>query len=208
MSSPVPAAPPQVDVVREVLERWAVEASPLPPGQEELRRRYLDQLDVPGALRKGGAPDHLTASALVLDPSGTRALLVLHRRGGFWVQPGGHLEPSDTGTREAALREVCEETGVPVSAVALSDLPADLDHHQLGAAFGRCRSHLDVAHLAVVDPAVPLHVSAESDDVAWWPLDALPGTPDGEPESELLPAVVPDLPPRLHRAVSLLPRAR
>ncbi|MEJ5945278.1 NUDIX domain-containing protein, partial [Pseudokineococcus basanitobsidens] len=161
--------------------------------QELLRRRYLAHLDVPGALRRGGAPDHLTASALVLDATGTHTLLVLHRRGGFWVQPGGHLEPDDPGTREGAARELHEETGLPASAVVVSELPADLDHHVLGDGFGRCRSHLDVAHLAVADRSAPVRASAESDDVAWWPLDALPGADGG-------PAVVGDLPPRLARA--------
>lgn len=199
MTSATPSRGTAVDAVRACLERWpAVVATPLDARQEELRGRYLAHLEVPGALAKAGPPDHLTASALVLDPSGTRTLLVLHRRGGFWVQPGGHLEPSDASTRDAALRELVEETGVPATLADVSEVPADLDHHQLPSAFGRCRSHLDVAHLVVVDPGAAVAVSDESDDVAWWPLDALPDGADGGP------AVVPDLPARLHRAAAAL----
>lgn len=195
----MPAPGAAVAAVRECLERWPAEAGvPLDARQEELRRRYLVHLEVPGALEKTGPPDHLTASALVLDPSGTRTLLVLHRRGGFWVQPGGHLEASDASTRHAALRELVEETGVPATLDDVSAAPADLDHHELGAAFGRCRSHLDVAHLVVLDPTSAVAVSDESDDVAWWPLAALPDGADGGA------AVVPDLPARLRRAAAAL----
>ena len=199
-ATPAPdGADAAVGAVRACLERWpAVADAPLDARQEELRRRYLDHLDVPGALEKAGPPDHLTASALVLDPTGTRTLLVLHRRGGFWVQPGGHLERSDASTRAAALRELVEETGVPATLEDVSEVPADLDHHELPPAFGRCRSHLDVAHLVVVDPGAAVAVSHESDDVAWWPLDALPDGADGGP------AVVPDLPARLRRAAATL----
>ena len=185
--------------VRAALEAWPAATGALPSAQEALRRRYLAHLEEPGALDKSGHPDHLTAGALVLDPTGTRTLLVLHRRGGFWVQPGGHLEPEDRTPRDGALRELLEETGLPAAAVSISEHPADLDHHQLPAAFGRCRSHLDVAHLAVVDPETPVVASDESDDIAWWPLDGLPQDPA---------AVAQDLPARLTRAALALRHRR
>lgn len=204
MRSPAAAGDPvdveaaDVEAVRDVLLRWGAGATQPAPDQERLRRRYLDHLAVPGALRKGGAADHLTASTLVLDRTGSSTLLVLHGRGGFWVQPGGHLEPGDLGTRGGAARELREETGLSASSVVVSELPADLDHHVLGTGFGRCRSHLDVAHLVVADPSAPVRATAESDDVAWWPLDALPDGRDGGP------GVVGDLPPRLARAARSL----
>ncbi|NNH24242.1 NUDIX domain-containing protein, partial [Pseudokineococcus marinus] len=183
---------------RAELEAWAA-ASPAPSAEQvALRRRYLEHLGVPGALERDGAPDHLTASALVLDPAGERTLLVLHRRGGFWVQPGGHVEPGDAGLVAAGLRELVEETGVPASAVRAGPHPVDLHHHELSAAFGRCRSHLDVAVLAVVDPEAATTASVESDAVAWWPLERLPDGADGGP------AVAADLPARLRRAAEEL----
>ncbi|MBW8810801.1 MAG: NUDIX domain-containing protein, partial [Lysobacter sp.] len=36
----------------------------------------------------------------------------LHRKGGFWVQCGGHLEPDDATLSAAALREATEESGI------------------------------------------------------------------------------------------------
>lgn len=173
-----------------MLERW----DPPDAQQAAWRRDFLDRLATrgPGATRRDGTPSHLTASALVLDPSGTSALLVAHRRAGMWVQPGGHLEDGDATLAAGALREASEESGLPPAALrpALGGQPFDLSRHAF--AFGACTEHLDVAFLLVADPGAPTAVSEESDDVAWWPLGALP------------PGIVPDLPPRLRAAAALL----
>ena len=171
--------------------------TPSGAGQEELRGQYLAHLAAhPDALAKAGPPAHLTASCLVLDETGQRALLVLHRKGRFWVQPGGHVEASDPSLAASALREAVEETGLPAApgglSLRLGGAPADLDRHALPGAFGRCSEHLDVAFLATAPASAVPVVSDESDGVAWWPLDALPE------------GVVADLPPRLHRAAALL----
>jgi 8-oxo-dGTP pyrophosphatase MutT (NUDIX family) len=162
-------------------------------GQEQLRRDYLDHLSLyPDGLLKSGPPEHLTASCMVFDASLRHVLLTLHRKGGFWVQFGGHCEPDDADLPAAALREAIEESGLPATDLRLVDQPVDLDRHALPAQFGRCREHLDVAFAAIAPDGAEPVVSDESDDVAWWPLDALP---DG---------IVADLPPRLERAVSVL----
>ncbi len=180
-----PTARAHADAVA-VLSAWA----PPDAGQLTLRSRYVQHLAAhPDALDRGGPPAHLTASCLVLDEAGEHVLLVLHRRGRFWVQPGGHVEAGDATLAAAALREAREETGVDV-VLRGGGAPADLHHHELSAAFGRCRAHLDVAFLATADRNAVPAVSAESSDVAWWPLDGLPA------------GVVADLPPRLHRAAA------
>ncbi len=61
-------------------------------------------------------PGHFTASAYVTDPGLTVLLMVLHRKLGRWLQPGGHIEPDDVSPLAAARREVMEETGVDVVA--------------------------------------------------------------------------------------------
>lgn len=134
-----------------------------------------------GPVSRDDGPHHATASALVFDPSLTHTLLVFHTKGRFWVQPGGHLEPEDVSIAEAALRELREETGVDVPALA-EPLVYDLDHHSLSSAFGRCGSHLDIGVGVIVGDGLDLVVSEESEDVRWWPIDALPAqVPDGFP---------------------------
>lgn len=163
------------DAVR-VLSAWTAPDD----RQERLRAGYLDQLAAHAdAVWKAGPPEHLTASCLVLDPAGDRTLLVHHAKGGFWVQPGGHLEAGDATLRDAAAREAREELGVDGLEVAAD--PVQLDRHALSSAFGRCREHLDVRYLAVAPADAQPLVSEESHDVAWWPVDALP------------PGAVPDL---------------
>lgn len=129
--------------------------------------------DDTGPVSREDGPHHATASALVFDPTLTRTLLVFHAKGQFWVQPGGHLEAGDTSIADAALRELREETGVVVTGLP-ERLVYDLDHHALSSAFGRCASHLDIGVAVVVTDGAALVVSDESEDVRWWPIDALP----------------------------------
>jgi 8-oxo-dGTP pyrophosphatase MutT (NUDIX family) len=167
------------------------------PQQEALRRQYLTHLArYPDGTSREGPPAHLTASCFVLDAPAERVLLTLHRKGGFWVQLGGHLERGDAGLADAALREGREESGLPGLRLLTAGhaAPVDLHRHALSGAFGRCREHLDVAFVAVAPDHEPPVRSAESLDVAWWPVDALPE------------GVVPDLPARLRTVVDAVRR--
>jgi len=163
-----------------VLEGWQAPDA----GQERLRRHYLEHLAAHAdGVAKPGPPAHLTASCVVLDATGRRTLLTLHRRANAWFQLGGHLEPGDASLWAAARREAREESGLD----ALEPLPqpVQLDRHVLVGSFGSCREHLDVRYAAVAPPGAGPRVSAESLDVRWWPVDALPeGT-----RAELAPLV-------------------
>lgn len=142
--------------------------------QDALRSAYVAHLEADdGGVWKDSGPAHLTASAMVLDADGGRVLLTLHRKGGFWAQTGGHLEPGDATLADAALREASEESGVPGLRI-VGATPVDLDRHALSSAFGSCREHLDVRYAVVAPPGAEPEVSDESDDVAWFPADALP----------------------------------
>lgn len=139
-----------------------------------------------GAVARDAGPEHLTGSCFVLSPGLDRVLLCYHRKGRFWVQVGGHLEPGDTTLPGAALREAREESGIvdlqPFEPEAWA-LPVDVHRHELAAAFGRCRAHRDVGFVAFADPSAPTAVSDESEDVAWFAVDDLPpGTPPDFPQ--------------------------
>lgn len=143
--------------------------APDDPAQQQLKAEFLDRLEA-GAVRRSAHPDHLTASAVVLDASRTSVLLVLHGKVRRWLQPGGHVEDRDATLSQAALREAVEETGV-AELVLVSTTAVHLDRH---AAPCGARHHLDVCFLVQApDGAVPT-TSAESLDVRWFPVDALP----------------------------------
>src|SRR5687768_10285144 len=74
----------------------AMQALLAEPGDVFSRRHYL--------------PGHFTASAFVTTRARDALLLVLHKKLGIWVQPGGHVEPEDGSLQAAAAREALEET--------------------------------------------------------------------------------------------------
>jgi 8-oxo-dGTP pyrophosphatase MutT (NUDIX family) len=151
-----------------------------------LRSAYVEHLRThdDGMLRSC-VPAHLTASALVLDHTGERVLLTLHRKGGFWGQLGGHCEPQDETLAAAALREATEESGIDGLRL-VGDVPVDLDRHALSTGFGTCGEHLDVRYAVVAPPGAEPVVSEESDDVAWFSVDQFPaGDLPGEAVEDL-----------------------
>lgn len=95
--------------------------------------RLLDLLETPEPWsRSQFRPGHLTASAFVLSPAGDAVLLIFHRKLGIWIQPGGHIEPTDPSLEQAARREVAEEVGVDLSDPAPAAI-FDVDVHAIPA---------------------------------------------------------------------------
>ncbi|MFD5284484.1 NUDIX hydrolase [Streptomyces rubrogriseus] len=133
-------------------------------GQDELRQVYLDHLAThPDGMWKACADGHVTASALVIDPSRERVLLTLHKKMRMWLQMGGHCEPVDETLARAALREGTEESGIAGLAL-LSGGPVRLDRHHTP-----CAWHLDVQYAAVAPPGAVEAISDESLDLRWFP---------------------------------------
>lgn len=165
---------------------------PPDPEQDALRHTYLAFLDaVPNPCERACVPGHLTASAIVFDATGEQVLLTLHPRVGKWVQLGGHCEPEDRGIAAAALREATEESGL--DGLVLSPGPVQLHTHPITCSLGQPTRHLDVRYAAVAPgtadgtPPDPVR-SSESVDLAWWPVDALPGDVDAESVPSLIAA--------------------
>ncbi len=159
--------------VRDAAAAW------LPLNERDLRAqadadRALAE-DGAASLQKSGAPTHFTASVFLFDRALEWVALCYHRKGQFWVQPGGHLEAEDSSVQGAALRELCEETGVTADAVDLLGV-CDLDSHALNGGFGACARHLDfgVAARLRADQLPELRVSDESEDLRWARVDELP----------------------------------
>lgn len=107
---------------------------------------------------------HLTGSALVVDDTGTRTLLMLHRKLGRWFQPGGHAD-GDTNLAAVALREASEETGIEGLRVVIPAI--DVDVHRVEPPNEDAHLHLDVRFL-VIAPAHAAEVpNDESIALAW-----------------------------------------
>jgi 8-oxo-dGTP pyrophosphatase MutT (NUDIX family) len=109
---------------------------------------------------------------VLLDHTGTRVLLTLHPRVGRWLQLGGHCEPSDASLAGAALREATEESGM--EGLRISPEPVHLDVHPITCSLGVPTRHFDVRFAVHAPPGASPVRSAESDDLRWWPADALP----------------------------------
>lgn len=152
-----------------MLEGWAAPDAE----QEELRGHYLRYLaEHSDGVWRSSRPEHITASALVVDASDARVLLTLHKTVGRWLQLGGHCEPGDITLAGAALRESIEESGLTDLTIAAT--PLQLSRHRILA--GGCAGayHLDVQYLVTATAGTNYIVSDESHDLAWFPLDALP----------------------------------
>ena len=142
------------------------------PAQTALGQAYLAFLAArPDACDRTCTPGHLTASAVVFSHDLTQVALVLHGIVGAWLQPGGHVE-QDASLADAARREVREELGIDV---VLDEVPVSLDCHPITCrGFRTPTRHLDVRFVGRAHEGAELTVSSESQDVRWWPVEALP----------------------------------
>jgi 8-oxo-dGTP pyrophosphatase MutT (NUDIX family) len=143
------------------------------PAQDSLRHAVLAFVHgrADACLREC-VPGHVTASALVLDHTGSQVLLTLHPRLGRWVQLGGHCEEDDGNIVAAALREATEESGVADLRIA-PDLVA-VHVHPVTCSLGIPTRHLDMQFVAHAPAGAQIAISDESNDLRWWPADALP----------------------------------
>ena len=141
-------------------------------GQRSIREAFLGFLAArPDATRRSCVPGHITASALVIDPSRDAVLLTLHPRVGAWLQLGGHCE-DDATLADAALREAVEESGI--DGLWLDPVLLHLAVHPVTCSLGVPTRHFDVRFLAVAPAGSEPQISSESIDLAWFTRDRLP----------------------------------
>ncbi|MEU8216077.1 NUDIX domain-containing protein [Micromonospora taraxaci] len=144
---------------------------PTSPDAARARDRTLRLLDAgPIAMSRQHRPGHITASALILDATGSRVLLCLHGKFGRWVQLGGHCESVDQTLVAAALREATEESGI--ADLRIDPVPIDVDVHPVQCQGGSL--HHDVRFAVLAPPGAVEQVSDEAEELGWFPPDNLP----------------------------------
>ncbi|WP_326841086.1 NUDIX domain-containing protein [Streptomyces sp. NBC_01558] len=123
-------------------------------------------------------PGHVTCSAVVIDRH-RRVLHIGHRLTGLTLCPGGHIEAGDRTLLAAAVREVCEETGLRPGDLCLTpqflDEPIDVDVHDIDAnpAKGEAaHQHFDIRFAFYLTAEQPPALALQDEEVAgaqWLP---------------------------------------
>jgi adenosylhomocysteinase len=141
---------------------------------------FVDSGDAPQLFDRGYARGHITASAFIISPDREEVLLVHHRGLDAFLQPGGHLEPSDRSPLSGALREVKEETGITalrqVQVNSHDLVPLDIDIHHIPANNKKSEPghyHYDFRYL-FVSRTRDISPSAEIAGWRWVNISALP----------------------------------
>lgn len=131
--------------------------------------------DEPRPFHRETLAGHFTGSAWLVSADGERALLMLHRKLGRWLQPGGHAD-GEADLAGVALREAEEETGL----TALEVLPGifDIDRHLIPARGAEpAHWHYDVRHVVRACGDEAFAINEESLALAWRPIAGIADDP-------------------------------
>lgn len=160
-----PALAPSRDPARS--RQRLLEADLVDGRQRDVRARVLAMLENHGEqlADRDTEAGHLTGSALVVDATRTRTLVMLHTKLNRWLQPGGHAD-GDHELAGVALKEATEETGVEGLRVVVPAVDIDIHEVDHGDHLG-VHLHLDLRFVVVAPPGAVERGNHESQELRW-----------------------------------------
>lgn len=143
----------------------------------EFLKMFLKLLEHPRAFHRDHLPGHITGSAFIIDGKRRSTLLTHHAKLNRWLQPGGHAD-GEENILNVALREAEEETGLKTLTLLHQGI-FDIDVHTIPSRrdFPE-HEHYDIRFLFSASVAEQLHITQESQDLAWKPLTELAAITD------------------------------
>ncbi|MCL2630681.1 MAG: NUDIX domain-containing protein [Firmicutes bacterium] len=123
--------------------------------------------------------NHFTATGLVFN-SQNQMLMILHKKQGVWLPPGGHIEENEL-PETAVIREVFEETGIRaeiIPAMPIKNL-SDKQCAELNSPFtmllediegNGTHNHIDLVYICRAINENPTICEAENTDIGWFTL--------------------------------------
>ena len=163
---------------RELLSSQLLQLAERQPEDAEYASRFVAFIQAhPDCAERSLQIGHLTGSAWLVDPSGERVLLTLHRKLDRWLQLGGHADGS-LDLAAVALREAVEESGL--SGLRLDGdragadgkiAPYALDDHRIPGRPGEPEhTHFDVCYVVRAGADLNPVINHESKALRWWPI--------------------------------------
>ena len=112
----------------------------------------------------------VTADCVVITREAEPKVLLIQRGydpyKGCWAFPGGFMNMDET-TKQCAIRELKEETGLKVDTIHQIGAYSKVDRDPRGRT-------ITVAYLAIIDKPVDVTGQDDAAKAEWWPLSALP----------------------------------
>jgi 8-oxo-dGTP pyrophosphatase MutT (NUDIX family) len=145
--------------------------------------RFLDEHTEDALIDRKNFRGHITTSAFILNENAASILLLQHKSLNRWLQPGGHVDRTDTSLKAAALREAIEETGLITGNLELlSPNIFDVDSHHIPENTRKqepAHVHHDIRFLFKCANSQSVNISEEeSTDSKWIPFVQLQDNQD------------------------------
>ncbi len=139
--------------------------------EERDREEILRRMETEDVFTRENCGAHLTASAWVVDPSHTYALMCYHNLYQSWSWLGGHAD-GEKDLLSVAIREVKEESGVshvvPVTKEIYSLEILTVDGHEKRGKYVSSHLHLNVTYLLEADMSDLLTVKPDENQGVQW----------------------------------------